>query len=140
MRQQRNRCNAASAVDVGVDNSEPLPFEDAGIEHRLVCHGKICIVRRTSENDDAAEVLRQKRAEFRERHGVDLVDDALVVRRDDLCPVLKIRLESVVVRRVVARGDHHAAMGLQPAHRETELRRRTRRFKNEGDAAEPAPG
>ena len=140
MRKQRNRGNAARTMDVSVDDREPLAFEDGRIERRLQRDGEIRIIRRTAKSNDAAQILRQKGAEFRERHSIDLVDDAVVVRRDDLAAVLEIGLEAVVVRRVVARGDHHAAMGLQPAHRETELRGGTRRLENERHASEPGPG
>ena len=66
-----------------------------------------------------AERQRGRRAGARDR-GRDL----LVGGRGDLGAVAEVDLVAVVLRRVVARGDHHARRAAEPAHGEGEQRRR----------------
>ena len=62
------------------------------------------------------------------------------MRRRDLCAVDEVRLEAVVVWRIVARGDDHAGVRLVMAHRKAELRRRARAVEDERLAPESDPG
>ena len=139
MRQQRDGRDAAGPMDVGKDHLELLLLENCRVENRLVRHRQIGVVRRAAQHDDPRQVFGQERAQFLQRYGVHLVNDPLVVRRDDLGAILKIGFEAVVMRRIVARRDNDAAMRLQPAHGETELGRRPRRLKDEGNAAQARP-
>ena len=59
---------------------------------------------------------------------------------DDLRTVIEVRFEPIVVRRIVAGGEHHTRVCSEFAHRERELWRRARAVKKIRIAAEIRAG
>jgi hypothetical protein len=114
-------------------------LEHRGIERRPGRDRQVGVVGRPAQRDDPGEVFFEERAQLAKRHAIHLGDDALVVRRHDLPAILEVRLKTVVVGRIVARGDDYAAMRLEPAHAEAELRRRARAVEDVRRAAEARP-
>ncbi len=105
--------------------------------HRRVGDPHLARGRRVHQRGDVGEVRRQHvvaerlpavaaRHVAHRAHGVDRSADLGVGRRDDLGAVAEVDLVAVVLRRVVARGDHDAGGAAEVADRVREHRRRQR--------------
>src|SRR5205085_1494355 len=62
-------------------------------------------------------------------------NDRAGVRLDDLRAIVKVTFESVIMRRVVAGGDHDAGAGPKIPNRKRQFRRRSRSFEDRGIAS-----
>ncbi len=110
---------AADPVHRRVDDLDGpgVAVEPAALDHRQVGLDDSVV-----EAFDECVGRRGQRDRALRRRG-DVLGDDRVVGRDDLGAVAQVDLVAVVGGRVVARGDHDAAVGAEVTHREGEHRR-----------------
>ena len=130
MDQQRHRHDTTRAVNIREHHIELGLLKDGWIDRRLRRNRKIGVVRRTAQRDHARQIFFEKRAQFRDRHGVDLRHRRLVVWRHHLRAILKVGLEAVIVGRIVAGRNNNTGMSPEITNRKAQLRCRTRTVKN----------
>ena len=139
MDEERHGVDGTGAMNVRENHGELGRAKDTQIDRCRRRDREIRVVGVATQGRHAGEILLQKGTQLDQRHRIDLAHDAFVVRRHHLSPVIKIRFESIVMRRIVARGDHDAGLGFQRAHRKTQLRRRPGAVENKGLATQSRP-
>ena len=71
-----------------------------------------------AEHDDLAAFIFGHCVVALAGDGIDLGNDGRGVRLDDLCAIIEVGFEAIVMRRVVTRREHHARIGAKLAHGE----------------------
>ena len=110
-----------------------LRAHQRGIEDERLETRHVGFVDFVSERDDFALLVGDRRGFSPDR--IHLRDDPAGMRLNHLRAVIEVNFVAVVVRRIVARGDHHACARPQIADGERKFRRRARPVENERIAA-----
>ena len=127
----------ANAVQRGVDDLEGvLAADQLRIDRESGQPLHVGLVDVHAHRNDASTLALRHRREAFGLHGIDAVDDRRGVRLGDLTAVFEVNFVAVVFRRIVARSEVDASLGLHVADGKGQLRRGTGSLEKVGVAAQ----
>ena len=131
--------DVARAVEIGEDDAGSVTAQRARVGHARAEALQIRGLGRGGHSLDWRAVGGKQPGDIARTNRLDLADDGGVVRRQDLTPAGKAALKTIVMRRVMTRGDDDAGVGSEMADGEAQLGRGTGTIEQPGLPAQGDP-